>query len=157
MLDDEVVNRVRRADRRGLAARYVNEVSELTSRISSSDIPRTLEQLGVRFTGAKPAKGERYPVDVLLATNMISVGVDIPRLGLMICSGQPKTTAEYIQATSRVGRDATVRDWSSRSTTGLSRGTCRTTRRSSTITRPTTDRSKPCRLLRSLAAPSTVV
>lgn len=107
MLDDEVVNRVRRADRRGLAARYVNEVQELTSRISSSDIPATLDQLGVRFTGTKPAKGERWPVDVVLATNMISVGVDVPRLGLMICSGQPKTTAEYIQATSRVGRDPT--------------------------------------------------
>ncbi|MGI8809950.1 MAG: DISARM system helicase DrmA [Acidimicrobiales bacterium] len=105
MLDDEVANRLRRADRRGLASRYVNETKELTSRISSSDIPATLDQLGVRFTGAKPAKGERWPVDVVLATNMISVGVDVPRLGLMICAGQPKTTAEYIQATSRVGRD----------------------------------------------------
>ena len=106
MLDDEVTNRLRRADRRGLANRYVNETRELTSRISSSDIPATLDQLGVRFTGSKPAKGERWPVDVVLATNMISVGVDVPRLGLMVCSGQPKTTAEYIQATSRVGRDA---------------------------------------------------
>jgi hypothetical protein len=106
MLDDEVVNRVRRADRRGLAARYANEVQELTSRISSSDIPATLDQLGVRFTGKKPEKGGPYPIDVVLATNMISVGVDVPRLGLMVCSGQPKTTAEYIQATSRVGRDA---------------------------------------------------
>jgi Helicase conserved C-terminal domain len=106
MLDDDVTNRLRRTDRRGLANRYVNETKELTSRISSSDIPATLDQLGVRFTGTKPAKGERYPVDVVLATNMISVGVDVPRLGLMICSGQPKTTAEYIQATSRVGRDA---------------------------------------------------
>ncbi|MBK5221554.1 MAG: helicase [Acidimicrobiia bacterium] len=104
MLDDDVSNRLRRTDRRGLANRYVNEVKELTSRISSSDIPATLDQLGVRFTGTKPEKG-RYPVDVVLATNMISVGVDVPRLGLMICSGQPKTTAEYIQATSRVGRD----------------------------------------------------
>jgi hypothetical protein len=105
MLDDEVGNRLRRADRRGLAARYLNETKELTSRVSSSDIPANLDQLGVRFTGTKPAKGERWPVDVVLATNMISVGVDVPRLGLMICSGQPKTTAEYIQATSRVGRD----------------------------------------------------
>ena len=106
MLTDEVRNRLMRTVRRGLANRWVNEadVKELTSRISSSDIPATLDQLGVRFTGTKPAKGDRYPVDVVLATNMISVGVDVPRLGLMICSGQPKTTAEYIQATSRVGR-----------------------------------------------------
>ncbi len=104
MLDDEVANRIQRAERRGLASRYLNEIKELTSRISSSDIPGTLDQLGVGFTGTKPAKGERYPIDVVLATNMISVGVDVPRLGLMICSGQPKTTAEYIQATSRVGR-----------------------------------------------------
>ena len=104
MLDDDVSSRLRRTDRRGLATRRLFEIQELTSRISSSDIPATLDQLGVRFTGAKPEKGRSYPVDVVLATNMISVGVDVPRLGLMICSGQPKTTAEYIQATSRVGR-----------------------------------------------------
>lgn len=107
MVDDEVTNRLRRTDRRGLARRYLNpnDVVELTSRKSSSDIPVVLDRLGVRFTGAKPAAGEAYPVEVVLATNMISVGVDVPRLGLMVCTGQPKTTAEYIQATSRVGRD----------------------------------------------------
>jgi len=74
------------------------EPVELTSRVSTDKVAEAKRRLAQRFSD-----DER--VDVALATNMISVGLDITRLGLMVVSGQPKTSAEYIQATSRVGRD----------------------------------------------------
>ena len=74
------------------------EVVELTSRVSTDKVSDAKRCLALPFS-------EKDRVDVAIATNMISVGLDITRLGLMVVFGQPKTSAEYIQATSRVGRD----------------------------------------------------
>ncbi|MDX2020948.1 MAG: helicase-related protein [Deltaproteobacteria bacterium] len=92
-----------------LPKRFMRGPVELTGRLTAEQIPEILEDLKVRYQGQAddvPAKNikAKKPIDVLLATNMISVGVDVPRLGLMVVVGQPKTTSEYIQASSRVGR-----------------------------------------------------
>lgn len=103
LLDDDVPGRLRVLSRRGFGPqrRLYEKDRELTSRRPSSQIADTLQALDRTFRTAQPGS---YPIDVLLASNMISVGVDIDRLGLMVVSAQPKTSAEYIQATSRVGR-----------------------------------------------------
>lgn len=79
--------------------REIEPVVELTSRMAASEIPGNLKHISVPYGTANPR-----PVDVVLATNMISVGVDVDRLGLMAVMGQPQSTSEYIQSTSRVGR-----------------------------------------------------
>lgn len=95
---DDVQDRLEMlAKRDHVSVRPATSVIELSSRADSSEIPRRLKQL-------ERMRPSPDVLDVLLATNMISVGVDIDRLGLMAVMGQPQTTAEYIQATSRVGR-----------------------------------------------------
>lgn len=108
LAEDDVQTRAYRVQmgtvvRPGLSQRAVRNVEELTSRVSSKDIPKKLDQLEVRFK-KEWEKNETRAIDVVLATNMLSVGVDVNRIGLMAVNGQPKSTAEYIQATSRVGR-----------------------------------------------------
>lgn len=111
LVEDDVQSRLFRVDEKDRRGRLWLE--ELTSRKTASEIPETLDRLGVRRT----SQDERTnSIDVLLATNMISVGVDVPRLGAMVVAGQPKSTSEYIQATSRVGRQhpglvVTVYNW----------------------------------------------
>lgn len=108
LAEDDVQTRAYRVQmsdvkRSGLSQRSVRIVDELTSRVSNKEIPKKLDRLEIKF---KPTweKGETRAIDIVLATNMLSVGVDVNRIGLMVVNGQPKNTAEYIQATSRVGR-----------------------------------------------------
>lgn len=129
-IGDDVQSRVRSPKKgSGFPRRYGSfghlNTGELTARIASADIGRTLDDLALQFdpeyhttaamqarlaaeaAGHPPApRPDRAPLDVVLATSMLQVGVDVQRLGLMLVVGQPKNTAEYIQASSRVGRDA---------------------------------------------------
>jgi hypothetical protein len=100
LMQDDVNDTLRLvATARGETPRLPASVEELTSRRTQAEIVDMLDRLG------RPL-GSAGALDVVLATNMLSVGVDVPRLGLMLVNGQPKTMAEYIQATSRVGRGA---------------------------------------------------
>ncbi len=92
-------------DRYGIQYEFIRklfEVTELTSRIRSDQVPKELERLEKNYS-SKSAIGQEA-VDACLASNIIEVGVDISRLSLMTIVGQPKTTSQYIQVSSRVGR-----------------------------------------------------
>ncbi|MEV0645508.1 helicase-related protein [Phytomonospora sp. NPDC050363] len=81
--------------------RWPKYTMELTSRRRSDEIPKAIQQL-------ETAYGQQGCMDICLASNIIEVGVDIDRLGLMTIVGQPKTTAQYIQVSGRIGRRADV-------------------------------------------------
>ena len=81
----------------GAGGRRQPVVAQLTSRSSAEENARTFDRLAAR-------RGSPDCLDAVLATNMLSVGVDVDRLAAMVVNGQPLTTAEYIQASSRIGR-----------------------------------------------------
>ncbi|HVU56085.1 MAG TPA: helicase-related protein [Puia sp.] len=96
---DDIPARIKIIARAEDEARKIEDedVLELTSNISSFQIPASLKRMERKYT-------QSDAVSILACTNMLSVGIDVPRLGLMMINGQPKTTSEYIQASSRVGR-----------------------------------------------------
>ncbi|WBB47438.1 helicase-related protein [Verrucosispora sp. WMMA2044] len=96
---DDVESMLRARDNRDRPSRSLRRdgVVELTSNVSANQLPKLLARL------ERPVQHPEA-IDLVATTNMLSVGIDISRLGLMLMNGQPKTTSEYIQATSRVGR-----------------------------------------------------
>ena len=76
-----------------------NAIGELHGGLDSTELPNVLLRLNRKATDTNP-----NPYDILLCTNMFSVGIDIDRLGLMTMDCQPKATTEYLQSTGRVGR-----------------------------------------------------
>jgi hypothetical protein len=94
---DDIPARLRAlGERRTIAG---SGVKELSANLKDSEIPEALHQLGISIP-------DKSALDFVACTNMLSVGVDVQRLGLMMVNGQPKTVSEYIQASSRVGRDS---------------------------------------------------
>lgn len=106
LVDDDVKDFiVRTANRLFTSRRLIIGADELTSRVSTTELNETLDKLEKIEYSEENRAAKRYASSVLLATNMISVGIDVARLNVMLMIGQPKLTSEYIQATSRVGRN----------------------------------------------------
>ena len=105
LVDDDVKDFIiRTANRMFTGRRLVIGADELTSRVSTTELNETLDKLEKIEYSKANMNAKRYASSVLLATNMISVGIDVARLNVMLMVGQPKLTSEYIQASSRVGR-----------------------------------------------------
>lgn len=88
----------RNTEERAAIERLTIRIAQLTSLSSAEENART-------FATLELSREHPECLDAVLATNMISVGLDVARLATMIVNGQPLTTAEYIQASSRVGRN----------------------------------------------------
>lgn len=105
LVDDDVKDFIiRLANRLFRSRRHIVQADELTSRVTTTGLNETLDKLEKLEYSAQNIVNHRYASSVLLATNMISVGIDVARLNVMLMIGQPKLTSEYIQASSRVGR-----------------------------------------------------
>jgi hypothetical protein len=91
--------------------------TELTGRLTGGEAVAELERVQTvkwdptkRLPFLKDGNSEEYcrpvlPPDYILATNMISVGLDVSRFNTIIMNSMPRNIAEYIQASSRVARD----------------------------------------------------
>ena len=105
MLNDSVKDDIIRiASKRFLERRLLSSHDELTSRVQTTELNKILDKLEKIEYSKENLDNKKYPSSVLLASNMISVGLDVSRLNVMLLVGQPKLTSEYIQASSRVGR-----------------------------------------------------
>lgn len=105
LVDDDVKDFIiRSANRMFARRRLVVNADELTSRVSTTELNETLDKLERVEYSKENIDNKKYASNILLATNMISVGIDVARLNVMLMVGQPKLTSEYIQASSRVGR-----------------------------------------------------
>lgn len=105
LVDDDVKDFIiRTANRMFTSRRLIVNTDELTSRVSTTELNETLDKLEKIEYSKENIESKRYASNILLATNMISVGIDVARLNVMLMMGQPKLTSEYIQASSRVGR-----------------------------------------------------
>ena len=97
LAEDDIPSRIKLITKDGSKVRDLKVIRELSANCRGEEIPQILDQMKIQMSNEDA-------IDILPCTNMLSVGVDIQRLGLMLINGQPKTTAEYIQATGRVGR-----------------------------------------------------